>query len=70
MSPRGKTITIRTIYHNDDSADDPEFALQLRHHMLKLRWIGCEAEAAEVAERLKRLHLDYSGFSLAVPETD
>jgi len=59
--------TIRTICHSDPLTD-VEFALRVRHRMLKLRWIGCESEAAAVAERLKHLHLDACDFSLAILE--
>ena len=65
-----RTITIRTIYHNAEGTDDGEFERQLRHRMLKLRWIGYEAEADAIAERLRRLHLDSRGFIPALLETD
>ena len=69
VSTRGN-ITIRTIDYTDEPVDDAEFAIQLRHRTLKLRWIGCEAEAAAIAGRLKRLHLDARGFSPPLLDTD
>lgn len=70
MSDRKQSVTIRTIYHSDETVDDAALALKLRHRILKLRWIGCEAEEAAVTQRLKRQHLISRGFSPDVPETD
>lgn len=70
VSNRAQAITIRAIYQAGEPVEVGEFALQLRRRILKLRWMGYDAEAALVAERFQRLHLDSRGIISAIPETD
>lgn len=52
-----RSISIRTRDGRDDFPDD-EHTLRLRHRILKLRWIGYEAEAtARIVRRGRSGHV-------------